>query len=274
MLLRRLRTLSAPWRWSALALAGASFLFACAQAPAPPKKAPPAFDPGDDSNFYGADMLPEDPLPQTINADSGAFAPERPSPNKPARRDAGIVDPDAGPEVDCDSPIAAGDLAIVEIMIASKSGSNDAAEWVEVRSTRDCWLPVKGVSVESPRGTSASNVATISESFSLPPHGTFVVAGSADPAVNGNLPGKLFAWAATDVLKNDGDTIIVKKGSLTIDTITYPSLSFTSGRSIAFPDDCPGANRSDWNRWSQSFDEYAPGLKGTPNAPNLDVLCF
>jgi hypothetical protein len=258
-----------------LLLTGASILVACAVDAPPPKGTP--FDPGD-PGFVGRDTLPneEEPLPAIINADSGAFAPERPSgPTRPRRDDGGAPDPDAGPKVSC-PPLVPGDLAIVEIMIASKTGSNDSGEWVEIQNTHaTCWLEVKGISVESPRGSASSNVATMTESFEVPPHGTFVVADSLDPAENHGIGGKVISWNALDVLKNDTDSVIVKKGALVIDKLTYPSLTnATAGRSIAFPDNCLGADHTDWNRWSLAFDEYAPGYKGTPNEPNDDVLCF
>ena len=116
---------------------------------------------------------------------------------------------------------------------------------------------------------------TIAEDYELAPLGTFIVADSADPAKNHNLPGKVFSWDATDVLKNDGDTVALKVGSTVIDTLTYPAFSnLEPGRTLSFPDDCAVAVRNDWLRWSLSFDAWKPGFKGTPNATNDDVACY
>ena len=89
------------------------------------------------------------------------------------------------------------------------------------------------------------------------------------------MPGKVFAFDGLDVLKNDGDTVSLKVGAAVIDTITYPAFSNVEpGRTLAFPSDCPMNVRSDWTRWSLTFDAWKPGFKGTPNATNDDVACY
>lgn len=269
------------WRILTVAFTGAAFLFACASAPAAStKKKRTPIEPGDE--FYDDDVPTlEEGLTPTANEDSGAFSPagERPA---PATKDAGGPLVDAGgdsgavvPKVFCTGPLAAGDLAVSELLISSRTGSNDDGEWVEIRSTRTCWLNVKGLTIESPRGSLAPNAVTIEADLELAPKGTFVVAGSADPAKNHALPGKVLAWGALDILKNDGDTVALKAGGVVVDTVTYPAFSnLEPGRSLAFPDDCPGTVRGDWARWSLTFDVYTPGFKGTPNAANGDVACY
>ena len=165
--------------------------------------------------------------------------------------------------------------AIVELMITSKSGSGDSGEWIEIQNTRACWLELKGLTVESPRGASAPNVATITDDFELAPNATFVVADSDDPVKNHAIPGKVISWNATDVLKNDGDTLTVKLGAVQVVSLTYPAFTnLTPGRALSFPIDCAWSDRASWPRWSLTFTEYATGFKGTPNGDNADVACF
>lgn len=264
------------WRSLPLLL-GASLLFACTlgEAPLKKKKKRAPIDPS--AELYDDPPMVEQPLePDGVNDDSGAFG----AGERPASKDGGAVpvSPDAGtapaPKVYC-GPLAAGDLAIVELMITSRSGSGDSGEWIEVQSTRDCWLDVQGVVIASPRGAAAPNTATITDAFELEPHGTFVVAASSDPAKNHSVPGKVIAWGATDILKNDGDTLTVTLGELTIDSLTYPAFSnLTPGRALSFPVDCAWSDRPSWERWSLTFNEFSPGFKGTPNAPNADVACY
>ncbi len=254
-------------------------LIACSAAPSKKHREP--VDPGAD---FGLDDVPQDPPPlgTDVNPDSGAFgAGARPS-GKDASTDGGRVDAsvDAGSDSGvttktyCTGALAAGDVVISELMIASRAGVGDDGEWVELTSTRDCWLKLQGLVVDSPRGTTSDAVA-IDDGFELEPHGTFVVADSADPARNHGLPGKIYAWNATDVLKNTGDSVEVKLGATVVDTLTYPAFSNLSpGRSIAFPDDCKPADRADWQRWSLTFDSWAAGFQGTPNAANSDVACY
>jgi len=243
-------------------------------------------DPANPDGFDLTDSPEEQPLGSDVVADSGAFgAPERP---KPKDKDASTTKPDASVVDDggtkdggvvvtrnyCTGALASGDLAITELMITARAGSADDGEWVEITSTRDCWLKLKGVAIESPRGATP-DTTTIDEDFELEPHGTFIVADSTDAALNHDLPGKVFAWNTTDVLKNSGDTVSVKSGAPVIDTLTYPAFSnLTPGRTIAFPDDCVASDRADWARWSRTFDSWTAGFEGTPNATNGDVACY
>jgi hypothetical protein len=269
-------SLLASSRLGVVGFTAAAFLFACAQAAPNKKKAPD--DSTDDT--YNSDTSPTDgdpPLPEQVNDNSGAFSPSARPASSDGGADAGTSSSDAGtgPVSACGDSVAPGDLAIVEMMIDSRPGMGDDGEWAEVKNTRNCTLKLKGVTVESPRGAAAPDVATITDDVELPPGATFLVANTSDATKNNGLPGALVAWNDTDVLKNAGDTLSVKLGTVVIDSVTYPDLSNLSpGRSFAFPNDCPLADRSDWRRWSLTFTEYAPGLKGTPNAPNADVACF
>lgn len=277
-MLSRPRFLS--WRSFALLFTGAAFLFACSadQASAGTKKKRTPVEPGDE--FYDEDPVVEEGLAPTPNEDSGAFgASSRPA---SGQKDSGgpVLDAgtrDSGPvaKVYCEGPLLAGDLAVAEILISSRAGSGDDGEWVEIRSTRTCWLKVKGLTISSPRGAAAPNSVQIAEDFELEPKGSFVVADSLDPAKNHGLGGKVFSWDAADVLKNDGDSIKLELGATVVDNLTYPAFSnLVVGRTIAFPDDCAWTVRADWQRWSLTFDEYKPGFKGTPNATNGDVACY
>ena len=268
-----------------VAVTGAAFLLACAAAPAAStKKKKTPIDPGDD--FFANDPTSsEEGLTPTANEDSGAFTPAAARPaGGGSKGDGGpVVTVDAGADdagtvaakVYCAGALQAGDLAVTEMLIDSRAGTGDDGEWIEITSTRTCWLKLQGLSIESPRGTTAVNAVAINEDFELAPKGSFVVADSGDPAKNHGLPGKVFTWGAADVLKNDGDTLSLRLGATVVDTVTYPAFSnLEAGRTLAFPSDCPASVRSDWTRWSLTFDAYAVGFKGTPNATNDDVACY
>jgi hypothetical protein len=276
---------SLTWRSLTLVFTGVSFLCACASDPGTStKKKRTPVEPGDE--FYASDNPPsEQGLSPTTNPDSGAFSPasERAAPTVGPDKDAGGTLVDAGsndggtvqPKVFCTGALAAGDLIVSELLISSRAGSGDDGEWVEITSARTCWLKVKGLSIQSPRGTTGIDAVTITEDYELAPHGTFIVADSADAAKNHALPGKVFSWGAADVVKNDGDTVALKIGATVVDTVTYPAFSnLVPGRTLAFPSDCPGSVRNDWARWSLTFTVYAAGFKGTPNAANDDVACY
>ena len=208
------------------------------------------------------------PIPNVIVQDAAALAPP---PSRGA--DGGVPDGGRGTSTDAGTvkpcgPLAVGDLAVVEMMISSTSGSGDKGEWVEVQNTRDCTLTVSGLAFESPRGSGSDRVE-ITDTIVLKPKETFVIGGP-----NVNVSGKLFHWAASDVLKNSGDTIKLVTTSTVIEELTYPGYSFTTGVSLSFPAACKWSDRASWERWSASFNEWQPGFKGTPNADNIDVACY
>ena len=272
--------------------------FACSQAPAP--KAHPVT--GDvQSSDDGEPPLPPPLPPDYDNSDSGAFS--APGPDRPRDADApkpdgsrgnptpvtdGGVSPDASLPPDgggpppprdagvlaCPAPLAKGDLAIVEMMIASATGTGDRGEWVEIQSTRACTLNLKGLRVQSPRGT-ALDYVDVTDDMLLAPNATFLVADTLLDAPNHNLPGRLLSWVGTDALKNDGDTVTLKVGTTVIDELTYGTWGASyPGRSLSFSVDCAWSDRTNWARWTWSATEWTPGFKGTPNADNSDVKCF
>ncbi len=188
--------------------------------------------------------------------------------------DGGVDAPVDSAPSDCAS-LGPGDLVIVEIMIASQNGSGDHGEWFEVKSTRTCNLNIRGVHVESPRGTT-SDYVDITTTTILPPGGSFVVADSADPSINHGLGALVyeFSGSVSDVLKNSGDTITLSLGGVTIDTLTYDAtLPWIAGASVAFPAACPASSRTSWASWGWSSQAYGGLFLGTPNSANTDVAC-
>jgi len=182
---------------------------------------------------------------------------------------------DAGAPTACTGPLGAGDVKIVELMIASQSGAGDRGERVELQSTRSCVLNLNGLVVQSPRGTSIDK-ATVTTDVLIQPGGSFVVADSASATDNDDLPSATLVatWNTYDVLKNGGDEIDVYAGTTLVDSLTYPALTLTYGRSIAFPADCAWSDRALWSRWSASFNVWSSPLEGTPGADNTDVSCY
>jgi hypothetical protein len=174
----------------------------------------------------------------------------------------------------CPSAIAPGDLAITELMISSVAGSGDYGEWLEVESARDCVLDLLGLHGESPHGATPVTF-DVTDDVMLPPRGSFVVADSADGAINHDLPGFVIAWSGAhgDVLRNQGETIDLRMDGQLIDSVTYPALKLTIGASIAFPADCAAAERTVLAHWKTSTASWFPAFFGTPNAPNTDVRC-
>jgi len=221
--------------------------------------------------------LPDPLEASTIEDDGGVFGlggRENDGGIQPRPDDAGSAPADAAPAQPCTGPIGPGDVKIVELMIASASGIGDRGEWVELVNTRSCTLDASGLVVESPRGTTGKDSATIPQGVLVAPGAALVVADSADGQSNHGLPGVAAAFNAYDVLKNDGDTVSVYAGATLIDSLTYPKFTLEYGRSVAFPSDCAWSDRADWARWSFSFHVWSSPYQGTPGADNSDVTCY
>jgi hypothetical protein len=227
---------------------------------------------GEDPEFIDDEPDPLPISPEKTDPDSGANVDTRPA--KRDGGDGGVVVVDAAPPALCPT-LNPGDLQVVELMIASRAGSGDDGEWLEIRNTRDCIVSLKGITIESPRGAAAADQVVITTDDRIPPGGTFVVADAADTTKNHGITGKVYAFGIADVLKNDGDTVRVLSGTTVIDLVTYPRVTnLGTATSLTFPSDCKPANRTDFARWSLSFDSWTTGFKGTPNLPNDDVTCF
>jgi hypothetical protein len=184
---------------------------------------------------------------------------------------------DAGPALPdgaCEAGPGPGDLQIDELMIESVAGAGDDGEWLEVTSTLDCTVNLRGLHGQCPRGSKVASF-DITDDLWLPPRGTFVVADSLDPAINHDLPGSVVAWLGHpgDVLRNQGSTLTLSRSGTVVDALTYPSLPQTVGTSFAFPSGCDPSLRADFTQWQKSSASWFPGFHGTPNGPNTDVSC-
>jgi len=181
---------------------------------------------------------------------------------------------DAGPEGACAAPPGPGDLIIDELMIESVAGTGDYGQWFEVTSTLPCAVNLRGLQGQCAAGAKVRTF-DVAEDTWIPAGGTFLVADSADPVINHDLPGALIPWSGQpgDVLRKAGGTVTLLSGDAIVDSLTWPKLTLTPGTSIEFPPDCDPSQRTDFSVWQPSVSSWFPAFYGTPNAPNVDVEC-
>jgi hypothetical protein len=191
--------------------------------------------------------------------------------NPPPPMDSGTVAPPNA----CPTPLGAGDLATVELMIESQSGTGDSGEWIEIQNVHpDCAVNLNGLSVSV---ASSGATATVTSDLWLPPNGLLVVADSTDPSIDHQIPSPIvIPWSVSaDALANPGDTVTLTAiGGATVDSLTYPAFVLYVAVSISFPADCAWSDRASWARWSYSAHVWTSGFEGTPNADNTDVTCY
>lgn len=174
----------------------------------------------------------------------------------------------------CAAPVGSGDLVIDELMIESVAGTGDYGEWLEITNITDCTLNLNGLHGECPVGSKVHSFDVTADMW-IPPLATFVVADSADPAVNHYLPGFVLTWSGqpSDVLRNEGGTVTLTYGETLVASLTWPSLKLTAGVSVELASTCPTSDSADFADWQPAQSSWFPGFRGTPNAPNSDVPC-
>lgn len=188
-----------------------------------------------------------------------------------APADAGTVVRDAGPPVDAfvpSCPPSPGNLAIVEVMVASRSGSGDLGEWFEVKNVGACTIALAGLVIASP---SAPEIHTVGGGL-LPPGSLFVFAQSDDPADNHGLTvDHVYGGAIT--FGNSADSLVLSYEGAEIDRVHWSSTSFRVGTARQRSNDATrrGGDLS-LSPWCDSTNEYSSAAGGpyfgTPGIPN------
>jgi hypothetical protein len=220
-----------------------------------------------------------------------------PPPKKEPPPDAGVTDVrSSANEGDCTTPMGPGDLAVVEMMIATVkpgTGEFDYGEWFEVENTRKCRMNVKGIHIESPRVVDSDvDTLDVTDDLWLKPNETFIVADTTDLSIPQlTSAGRVLAWnpyqelTTHDTLKDNGhDAIVIsvsKDDRTQLERVDWDSTDWDVGTNylstVAFSVGCTWPERMSWANWAWANKSYYTGpessLYGTPNAANNDVVC-
>ena len=159
-------------------------------------------------------------------------------------------------------------------MIESVVGAGDDGEWLEISNAADCALDLRGLHGDAPVGAKV-HTFDIGVDAWVPAGGSFLVADSADPSINPELPGMLFTWSGTggDILRNEGGTVTLTVGETLVTSVTWPKLKLIAGTSVELPASCSPDQATDFTVWQDAQSSWFPAFFGTPNAPNDDVVC-
>jgi hypothetical protein len=276
----KIRLVVAPVALVALVLVGA-----CGTAPGPPPLSAEALsdDAAASAPLVGDDGGEDDGGPPTAGQDadspaeesadsSGGAAAESGAPDAAAAPGTSAATAEGGPSDACVEPLAVGDLVIDELMIESVAGTGDYGEWVEIENTRSCTIDLKGLHGETSAGAKIRTFDVTADLW-IVAGGAVLVADSADPTLNHDLPGMVLTWTGSpgDVLRNQGGTLTLQSGDVIIATVTWPAYKLAIGTSLELPADC--SPTSGFGQWQSSVTSWFPGFRGTPNAPNVDVHC-
>jgi hypothetical protein len=209
-----------------------------------------------------------DGSPPDSGARDGAAPLDAGPPDAPLPIDAGS---DSGSDGGC--PPTSERIAIVELMISSRSGAGDRGEWLELYNAGDCAVDLTGLTLVSPDGLAPPAVAMfVIPSGVIAPGGRFVLAQSGVPGENHDLPFDLTYAGSGVVLDNGGDSVSLVSAGTTIDRVAWIATDYMHGASRSFPDDRPIASNDSQVRFCNAtavYSEAAGGpYRGTPRMPN------
>jgi hypothetical protein len=163
------------------------------------------------------------------------------------------------------APAAAGELVITEIMARAASGSGDRGEYIEVFNTTRSPLQVQDcVIADNTSHTIASSVIIAPQSYAV-----FALSGTASE--NGGIPSVAYVYT-TIALNNGGETVAVRCGEVTLDSVTYTASWVTLGASIQHstaPDATLNDVRANWCVAPESATFGTLGRRGTPGGPSV-----
>jgi hypothetical protein len=167
-----------------------------------------------------------------------------------------------------------GNLAIVEVMVASATGSADRGEWFEVLNFGDCRVDLTGLVIQSPTGTGVLKMHTVTGGV-VAPGQHFVFALSGAPAENHGLPHDyVYGTGGADdvILNNSADSLTLIAGGVTIDSVAWPGGGYTAGRSRQLSTAFTPIMNDSWSRFCDSTGVYSMmggTFQGTPQAANI-----
>lgn len=163
-------------------------------------------------------------------------------------------------------------LAIVEVMISSRSGSLDRGEWVELLNAGDCAIDLAGLVLAGTLAGGGTEATFTIPGGLLLPGARFVLAQSAVPAENHELDFDVAYTSSMITLDNGGDAIELRAGATVIDRVSWSATDFTHGFARSFPDGRPIADNASQLAWCNASAVYSTSTggpyRGTPSMPN------
>ena len=173
------------------------------------------------------------------------------------------TDDTAAPE----STLSTGDLVVNEVMFDPALVDGDFGEWIEVRNLLDTAIDLEGVVVQDDDGAGF----IVEGSLPVAAGGVLVLGASDDTAANGGVPVDYPYSIDAVKLGNEGDTVTLIAGGVTIDSFTWDVAVFTvlegAALQLSAAVSDPGAT-DDVAAWCLATAPYGGGDLGTPGAAN------
>lgn len=180
-------------------------------------------------------------------------------------------DTDADTDADADPDFSVGELLVNEFLANSHPVADETGEWIEFINLSDRNLELKGLVIGDLDPTLPQSVE-ITGSVVVPAKGFVVIGNSTDSAVNGGVS-VAWAWdAAAFQLGNDGDEIVIGKGSNTYDSVAYEETAWGMVKGVSVQRDARRldvGSSSDASAWCAGTSTFGSDAQvGTPNTTN------
>lgn len=191
-------------------------------------------------------------------------------------RDAGMSDagrmPDAGRDAGMGACApSASTIAIVEVMVSSRTGAGDLGEWFEVKNIGSCTVNLAGLVIDSP--TSGSPRTHMVTGGIVAPGESWVFAQSGDSAQNHGL-GHDYVYGSTIIFENGTDSLGLTFDGAEIDRVAWTSTDFMHSASRQLSIGAMPTANSDLGTtsWCNSTNVYSSAtggpFLGTPQMNN------
>ena len=210
-------------------------------------------------------QLSSDQLSATANDDAGAWCEATVNYGVAGKKGTpGLPNATCAAPVTGDTPNAAGQLVISEVMALSQTGGGDNGEWFELYNATDKALDLEGCWLADKKPQQFQ----FAEPVVVPAGAYLVLAVSNDPADNHGLVDPYVYGGFS--LSNEGEALSLTCGTTVIDAISFPASAAVAGvawqLSSAKLDAVANDAASAWCAATAAFG--TAGKKGTPGAGN------
>jgi hypothetical protein len=164
-----------------------------------------------------------------------------------------------------------GELVITEVLPNPDFVADDFGEWFELHSLASADFHLNGLEIGKSLEDEAEDTIAYPECITLSPGAYALVANSADPMLNGELPPEPLVWETDISLTNTDGSLWVGIAGELLDAVTWGSTG--TGESTQLDPDFfdPTAN-DDLINWCDATEPFNAGDLGTPGAANSE--CF
>jgi hypothetical protein len=164
-----------------------------------------------------------------------------------------------------------GDIVITEVLPNPDFVADDIGEWFELYSLADADFHLNGLEIGKSIEDAAEDTIAWPECITLSPGQYAIVAKSADPMENGELPAESIVWETDVSLTNTDGSLWVGVAEEILDAVTWGTAG-TGEATQLDPDFFDPTANDDLINWCDATEPFNAGDVGTPGAANSE--CF